>query len=197
MPKTHINVGGDWKEVTAPHVFVTSVWKAVTRTYIRVGGAWKKVFDLATITLTNLNISTSDFGPGANDCESGVRVNADGTLDNKRNRQQSGVIYTPKNPSTDWIIPNSLNVRGFYIRATEFSFVANQDAIQLFTTRNGTMGSWLTLGNGVSREWSLDVGSNNIGAGNSTWVIDLEIANDAAGLDIVAIGRFTMSGEVG
>ncbi len=42
--ETKVQVGGVWKDVTAPEVKVGGAWKAVTTIEAKVGGAWKTVF---------------------------------------------------------------------------------------------------------------------------------------------------------
>ena len=59
------------------------------------------------------------------------------------------------------------------------------------------MGTWITLGTGQSREWSLDVSTNSAGEGDADWTIDIEIARDSGGTDILDIGRYIMDGEAG
>lgn len=146
------------------------------------------------VTLTGGTVTAFDAGAGADACEAGWRINADGTVDDL---ELPGPGYNQRSSVTDWIIPNAGSSTTYYIRATEFSFVANQLNPVLFTTKNGNMGTWDTLGNGITREWSLDVSTNTAGEGNSTWVIDLEIARDSGGTDIIEIGRYTMTGTAG
>lgn len=193
-PNMHTRVGATWKVVDALHTRVGATWKAVNVGHVNVGGVWKEFFSAATVvvTLTNRTMTASDTGAGANDCTAGVRCNADGTLD-----QNEDDVYTQRNALTDWIIPNSESSTTYYIRATEISYDVTVDTPAVFGTRTGTMGSWDTLGNGSTREWDLRTQSNTAGIGHIIWVIDLEIASDSGGTDILDIGRFTLRGDVG
>ncbi|MEE8306025.1 MAG: hypothetical protein V3R81_02105 [Gammaproteobacteria bacterium] len=148
---------------------------------------------LGVVTLTNFSANCTDFGPSSNDCTAGVRVSGSGTIDKNIDGG-----YTQQNAATDWIIANSqATIATFYIRATEISYVENETGTLLFGTRSGPMTTWETLGKGVSREWSLRSQTNTAGSGNITWVIDIEIATDSAGTNILEIGRYTITGEVG
>ena len=149
------------------------------------------------VTLSGGTVTAVDAGAGADACEAGWRFNADGTVEDKEDSFGSGPVYNQRSSVTDWIIPNAGSATTYYIRATEISFNTNQDNPVLFTTRNGTMGSWITLGTGISREWSLDVSTNTAGEGDADWTIDIEIARDSGGTDILDIGRYTMDGEAG
>jgi hypothetical protein len=142
------------------------------------------------VTLTNWTATDTDIGAGSDLAVSGVRVNADGTLE----RLQAST-YDEPNPTTDWLIPNDADPTSYYVRATEISYVETETNTALFGTKNGTMNTWLALTS--AREWSLDTQSNTAGAGDISWVIDIEIASDAAGTDILEIGRYTLLGEVG
>lgn len=146
--------------------------------------------------LTTQTLTSDSFGAGAQSCTAGVRFNADGTVDRLENSGGGGDVYTQINSGTDWIIPNDASFRTYWIRATEFSYTENETALALFGTKNGGTGTWLTLGDGQSREWSLDTSSNTAGSGDVSWVIDFDIATDGTGTNIVASGRYTLTGDV-
>lgn len=148
------------------------------------------------VSVSGHSVSTADVGSGARSCESGIRFNADGTVDQKEDNG-GGASYSQIDSSTDWIIPNAAGQRQYYVRATEDTYTENETATALFGVRNGTMATWLTLGNGTSREWSLDTGSNTAGAGDIEWVITVEIATDSGGTDVIATAQYTLDGLVG
>lgn len=138
------------------------------------------------VNLTNAGVLDTDSSPGAKSASAGVRINSDGTVD-----KQVGGVYTQIGTLTDWIIPNAGSAATFYIRATEVSFTENETNPTVFSTKNGTMSSWITVGGGQSREWSLDGSTNTAGEGDNEWVIDLEIARDSGGVQVLTTGRFT------
>lgn len=151
---------------------------------------------LAEYSINNLTVITEDQGSGADACESGIRFNSDGTIDRKENNNINhggpGVQYNQVSSATDWVTPNAVSAATHYIRAVQSSFTKNTFTPAVFDTLNGTMDSFITLGNGQSREWSLEGSTNSAGEGNITWVIDFDIAKDAGGTDIVASGTITL-----
>ena len=149
------------------------------------------------VTITNASANADDFGAGANECEAGFRWNADGTLERNERNSGGGDDYQQVSASTDWIIPNAGSSTTYYIRGVEDSYTENETNIAIFSSRNGTMGTWLTLGGGQAREWSLTTNSNSAGAGDITWVVDFDIATDSGGTNIIASGTMTMTGLVG
>lgn len=143
------------------------------------------------VTLTDATVIDEDVGT-VKEAIAGIRLNADGTLE----KNEKGV-YTQLNSSTDWIDPNSASAAVKYVRATEVSYVITEDSFSVFGNRAGTMGpGWLTLGAGQAREWTLTANTSTAGNGQVVWVIDIEIARDSGGADILDIGRFTLRGNV-
>lgn len=147
---------------------------------------------LSGVTLTNASAAGDALGAGAQEATCGFRFNSDGTVD-----KEEETVYSQVNNGTDWIIPNSDASTTYYIRATQISLTANETAASIFDTLEGdVLSTWLTLGGAQTREWRLKVNSNSVGSGDYTWVIDVEIATDSGGTDILDIGRFTMISSV-
>ena len=104
---------------------------------------------------------------GGGSANVGVRLNIDGTLDERKNG-----VYTQLNPTVDWVIPNASAQRGtFYVRVTN-----NGDALDL--SSDGT-GVWLTLDQ--EREW---------------WVVQSSVGTKTLNLSI-EVGRNGSTAEAG
>jgi hypothetical protein len=143
------------------------------------------------INITGASIEDSDLGPSGEAITS-VHFNADGTVD-----KTEGAIVTQLSTASDWVIPNEDSAEVVYIRATEISYVENETNPNIFGTKSGdSLSTWLSLGGGQTREWILTSNANTAGDGTITWVIDVEIATDAAGANIIDIGRYTMVGNL-
>lgn len=149
-----------------------------------------------TVNVDGATVFTQDFGAGANECKSGVRFNADGTVDMFEN--EGSDVYTQIDASTDWIIPNLASTGATYwIKAEEDSYSENQTNPSIFGTKVGTMSTYLELGSAhPAREWSLTTNSNTAGAGDVEWAIIITIARDSGGTDIIDTGTYTFQGAV-
>lgn len=147
---------------------------------------------IGVFTITNRTVNSEDSGGGADHSESGVRFNADGTIDEKIDDFDTGPVYGIVNSATDWVIPNGIGGATHYIRATQVSYDVNVTTPAVIGVKNGTMATWITLGNGQSREWSIDGSTNSAGEGSIIWVIDFDIATDSGGTNIVASGTYTL-----
>ena len=148
------------------------------------------------VTLTAASAAGMDLGAGADSATAEWIFNADGTLD----KNEDGGGATQVNSATNWIIPNRAAIRGLFIRFTQVSLVENETNPNLSTVLSGSTvdgTTWHTLGAGQARSLKLTTNSNTAGAGDATWIVTAEIANDSAGADIVATANFTMTGLVG
>ena len=137
--ETHIGVGGAYKQATEIHIGVGGVWKDCSEVHVGVGGVWKQVFQKVAITLSGQSVSEV----GAGEQIAGIRINTDGTID----QRTALATYTQIDASTDWIIPNSAAADATYhVKWTP-------GVGDPLTTGSDSTGTWLELN--TNREWFL------------------------------------------
>lgn len=134
-----------------------------------------------TVTVTGRTISSVDSGVQT----VGLRFNADGTVDEYESA--GAASWQQIESSTDWIIPNSFNTEGFHVKLT----VQSGDSPDAGTVLGSSdaINTWLTLGNGTTREWFLE---NEDPQPSQSGVWRVEISADG-GTTTLDSGDFTMT----
>ena len=173
MADLQIKVGGAWKSIDDALIKVGGAWKGCDAVFIKVGGAWEQVWPGQTFTLANRGIS--DTGFTARTYTAGIRINGNGTAQKLINTTYSATA------TGEWADPSG-DFTGYYVRATEVSTFGT-------ATRSGTLNSWLALTS--DRLWTIASAT----AGFKEWVLDIDIASDAAGTNIVCTGAMSLSVE--
>lgn len=56
-----VKVSGTWKTIAGGWVKVSGTWKTITGGWVNVSGTWKKLFQLATLFLTDFNVEAVGF----------------------------------------------------------------------------------------------------------------------------------------
>jgi hypothetical protein len=127
-----------------------------------------KAVDPGVVTLTDASLSEIDIPP-VSELICGMEVRTDGTLyELSGDTGVSGPDFTPLNPSTDWIIPNSsAALRTWHVRMTKTGG-GTLDA------GSSTIGSWIALGGGAS--WYLQEADSP--GSPFTWQGTLDISDD-------------------
>jgi len=113
----YVKISSAWKSIDNAYVKVSTAWKSVDTIYVKVGSAWKIVWNNVVYTLTGDNINVTD-GASPYNTRSGIRVNADGTLDKAFSVNGDLLAYTQIDSATDWVIPNGAASADHDVRIT-------------------------------------------------------------------------------
>jgi len=174
-----LNIAGVWKDIDNCEVNVGGVWKQVTSIEVNVGGVWKQSWVNKVYNLDGQNISLTD-APGP--ILTGIHINSDGTVDQRSDNNVSDNIVQIDS-ATDWVIPNSISATTHYVRATQNSQTGGG-------TLSGTLNTWLALS--TDRFWTIERAAV-AGTGSSIWSLDIEIATDSGGTNVVATGTYVLT----
>lgn len=160
------------------HVRVGGTWQQVEEAYVKSGGVWELFYQnlSAQLSGTVAGHIQSAFG---GDCYAGIQLKSSG-----------GEYYYPANGSLpgasqliqSWLLAGS--AADFWVRAT-----LNSGTLDGFNSGTGT---WLALS--TSRQWAVLRPSSS--AGEDTADIDLDIATDASGSNIIASANYLLSATV-
>jgi hypothetical protein len=156
--ETHV-YNGAWRK--AQEIFVyNGSWRSCITVHVYDGGAWRQVFAAPVVTLSGGTFSTTTSSTAI----SGIRVNADGTVD-----KLTGASYSQVSASTDWIIPNSAAYYGYEVRVTNVSWAS---AATGFDAEAAAEDTWISMDS--NREWKI-IDSTSGGAGTKDVTFDVEI----------------------
>lgn len=179
--ESYSNVGGIWKPWSGPEVHVAGGWKGLPEAYVHVAGGWKLVHLAAAPILTGSagtpNVDDHQIltpGPAL----AGWTFATTGDLTRVTGDAWNQPEWYGQTGDTTHQAPDQT----YYIRATLDSGTA--------PSAGPTLGSWFALT--TEREWSWTRGTVGVTSG----VLQIDIAADAGGTDIVATGYYRGRAEV-